>query len=450
MKHLIISKITILLAALIFTASCEPEFPEPKGINVGAVDTNVFVAVGDDFTAGYMDGALYYEGQKNSYANLIAQQFYLSNDFSFIQPLMSENSVGIGNTGKSKSVLGYATDCLGASSLKPIPFSSSGDLNAFNLNLFPTIGPFNNMGVPDLKMVELNTQGFGNSSLGQGNYNPFFSRMASNAQTSVLDDATILSPTFFSLFVGTNDVLAYAMKGAASNFITPTSGSAGIGFDGSLNNAITTLKSFGGNGVIGTIPDVLDFPYFTTIPIDGLTLDSANAALLNAIYGPIGMNFQIGKNYFTIEDTTQPFDVRTLKPGEFILLNIPLDSVKCFKLGSVYPIPNRFVITEAEALEIRNAVNAYNAIILSYAQQHNLAVADIYSFFKKLKNGLVCNGISINSTFVSGGAFSLDGIHLNARGNALLANEFLKAINVKFGSEFPLIDATKYKGVTFP
>ena len=364
---------------------------------------------------------------------------------------MNENSVGIGNSGKSKSVLGYATDCLGASSLKPIPYSSTGDLNALTINLFPTIGPFNNMGVPDLKLSELNKLAYGNSTLGNGNYNPFFSRMASDPQvTSVLDDATILFPTFFSFFAGTNDVLAYALKGAASNNITPSNGGAGIGFDGSLDNAITTLKSFGGNGVIGTIPDILDFPFFTTIPIDGLALDSASATLMNAIYGPIGMNFQIGKNYFTIEDTTQPFNVRTLKPGEFILLNIPLDSVKCFKLGSVYPIPNRYIITETEANEIRNAITTYNSIIQATAQQHNLAVADIHQFFKKLKAGFVYNGISLNSSFVSGGAFSLDGIHLNARGNALLANEFLKAINAKFGSNFPLIDATKYKGVTFP
>ena len=107
-------------------------------------------------------------------------------------------------------------------------------------------------------------------------------------------------------------------------------------------------------------------------------------------------------------------------------------------------------ITETEANEIRNAITTYNSIIQATAQQHNLAVADIHQFFKKLKAGFVYNGISLNSSFVSGGAFSLDGIHLNARGNALLANEFLKAINAKFGSNFPLIDATKYKGVTFP
>ena len=443
-------KILLLVIFVASMQSCNPELSRPT-VEKGEVNPTVFVALGDDFAAGYMDGALYFEGQKNSFPNIIAQQFSLTGEYFFTQPLMDQNSVGIGNSGKSKSILGYATDCLGASSLKPVSYSATGDQAALSINLFPTIGPFNNMGVPDIKMIELNKQGYGNASSGAGNFNPFFYRLASDPQiTSVLDDATILIPTFFSVFAGTNDVLAYALKGGASNFISPASGPAGIGFDGSLTTVISTLKNNGANGVIGTIPDILDFPYFNTIPIDGLTLDSANAALMNGIYGPMGFNFQIGKNYFTIEDTTQTFGVRTLKPGEHILLNIPLDSVKCNKLGSVYPIPNRFIITESEAQNIRNAITAYNSIILTVAQQNNLAVADIYQFFKNIKSGIIYNGIALNSTFVSGGAFSLDGIHLNCRGNALLANEFLKAINIKFGSTFPMVDATKYKGITFP
>ena len=439
---------TVLL--ILSFVSCQPELAGPE-INKGEINPAVYVALGDDFTAGYMDGALYYDGQKNSLPNIIAQQFLLTGEYFFVQPLMDQNSAGIGSTGKSKSVLRYATDCLGASSLKPVPYAASGDMSALTVNLFPTIGPFNNMGVPDAKMIDLNKHGYGNTANGTGNFNPFFARIASDpANTSVLDDATILIPTFFSVFAGTQDVLAYAMKGGASDFITPTNGAAGQGFDGSLNNVVSVLQSNGAKGVIGTIPDILDFPYFTTIPIDGLTLDSANAGLMNAIYNPMGIYFQVGKNFFTIEDTSQTFGVRTIKPGEYILLNIPLDSVKCFKMGSVYPIPNRYVINQTEAQNIRNAVNSYNSIIASSAQQHNLAIADTYRFFKNLKSGIIYNGISLNSSFVSGGAFSLDGIHLNPRGNALLANEFLKAINTKFGATFPMVDATKYKSITFP
>jgi hypothetical protein len=56
----------------------------------------------------------------------------------------------------------------------------------------------------------------------------------------------------------------------------------------------------------------------------------------------------------------------------------------------------------------------------------------------------------MNTQFVTGGIFSLDGIHLTPLGNALLANEFIRAINMKFGSTIPKINATNYKGIMFP
>jgi len=37
---------------------------------------------------------------------------------------------------------------------------------------------------------------------------------------------------------------------------------------------------------------------------------------------------------------------------------------------------------------------------------------------------------------VLGGGFSLDGVHMTSRGYALLANEMLKAIDAKYGSNF--------------
>lgn len=444
-------KVTTVLSVSLFWISCSPEFSTPEA-EKGQIDPTRFVCIGDDFTAGYTDGALYQEGQKNSYANILAEQLKLIGCENFTTPWISESSVGISSSGKSKSVLGYGTDCNGVSSLKPIPYAATGDTSAFNDNLFPSLGPFHNMGVPEAKTIDLVKQSYGNAALGSGNYNAFFARFASDPQiTSVLDDATITFPTFYSVFTGINDVLAYAMKGGASNSITPSSGISGAGFDASLDFIINTLSGFSGQGVISTIPDVTAFPFFTTIPGDGLALDSANAALLNAIYNPIGMYFQIGKNQFVIEDTSAGmFGVRQIQPGELILLNIPLDSVKCFKMGSVYPIPNRYILTANEISNVRNAVSSYNAHIRMIANQKGLALVDAEKFFNNIKSGTIVNGISLGSQFVSGGIFSLDGVHLTARGNAMLANEFIKAINEKYQSKIPQVDATKYKGITFP
>lgn len=39
----------------------------------------------------------------------------------------------------------------------------------------------------------------------------------------------------------------------------------------------------------------------------------------------------------------------------------------------------------------------------------NLAFVDANYFLKQVENGITYNGINLNTTFVSGGAFSLDG-----------------------------------------
>ena len=46
--------------------------------------------------------------------------------------------------------------------------------------------------------------------------------------------------------------------------------------------------------------------------------------------------------------------------------------------------------------------------------------------------------------------FSLDGVHPNARGYAVIANEFIKAINNKYGSTLPMVNPNGYSGVKFP
>ena len=56
---------------------------------------------------------------------------------------------------------------------------------------------------------------------------------------------------------------------------------------------------------------------------------------------------------------------------------------------------------------------------------------------EQLSNGGVASdGFIITGDYVTGGAFSLDGVHLNARGYAFLANEFLKSIDETYGSNF--------------
>ena len=69
---------------------------------------------------------------------------------------------------------------------------------------------------------------------------------------------------------------------------------------------------------------------------------------------------------------------------------------------------------------------------------------------KYFASPMVFDGIELSVTFVSGGLFSTDGIHLCPRGNAVAANYFIQAINTKYGSTIPQVNVGSYPGLVFP
>jgi hypothetical protein len=436
---------TIFIATATFiVTACTPKFNEPD-LSTGSIDASDYLAIGGSMTAGYADGALYDEGQRNSYANLLATQLKnLGVGATIFKIPYAQSAIGMGNANNARSILGNRTDCQNVVSLGPVKIAPQGDMNILTNNVYNSQGPFHNFGVPDLKSIEIDINGYSN---------PFYQRMASSTTSSILNDAISRNPTFFSVNLGLHDVLKYALKGGASDNITPVSGPIGIGFEASINNVIEKLTANGAKGVIANIPSIKSMPYFNTIAWNALKLSKAKADSLTEIYVT---NFDStvffeGNNGFIIEDLSVPFlEFRQAIEGEIILLNVPLDSVKCYKWGSLVPLPNRFVLTLTEIDAIENAINNYNTILKNIADSKGLAFVDVNSFFNKVKNGFIYNGVTVNAGFVSGGFYSLDGLNLTPRGNAFLANEFIKSINDKYHSIIPQLDAMKYPAVIFP
>ena len=410
------------------------------------IDLTRYVALGDSITSGYTDGALFYYGQQNSYPKLISDQFKLLSDCVFKQPLMNLGSVGVGFSGNARLVMKPGTD----NSIGYL--APQGDLQALSENNYSTQGPFNNMGVPAAKVISLLKPGLGNSLNGPGNYNPFFTRMTSNPiSASALSDTLVMRPTFFSLFIGNNDILTFALSGATSDSITPSSGPAGIGFKESINAIVNALTVNGAKGVIANIPAIDSLPYFTVIPNNGLVLNADSIFVLNEKYKDKNMLFQHGKNPFVIyESAAGNSEVRQMKKGEMVLFDVLLDPEKELFMKAVKPIPKKYILTNSEIAKIKNATNEYNDIIKSMVIEKDLAFVDIYSMMNevKLKNTYNVESLSINNKKRSG--FSLDGLHPNALGQALLANEFIKAINLTYELNIPLVKMMKYKRKILP
>lgn len=438
-------------AAMFLLASCSKDKAITPASN-GDADFSYYVALGNSLTSGYADNALYYAGQLVSYPNLIAKQLKQVGGGNFKQPLVDPNSVGIGGSLNARLILKVVNG-----QLMPVPAAPYGDLSIFTTSVAAQ-GPFNNMGVPGATVTSAVFPGYGNPASGLGNYNPFFMRMTTSPTTaSMLSDAVTQDATFFTVFLGSNDVLGYATEGGVGITITPMQGAAGVGFAASYEMIIDSMTAKGAKGAVANIPDVTTAPYFTTIPYDGLVITSQNQAdALNTTYASLitagwVSTFKIGANGFIIADANTSGGIRQMKPGELVLLTTPQDSLKHAGWGATHPIGDEYILTASEINRIRAATSAFNQEIKTVARARGLAYVDVAALLQRLKNeGVEVNGRLITAAFITGGAFSLDGIHLTPLGNTLLANEFIKTINANYHSFVPLVDPSGYGGVKFP
>src|SRR5690606_39010095 len=120
--------------------------------------------------------------------------------------------------------------------------------------------------------------------------------------------------------------------------------------------------------------------------------------------------------------------------------------------GITYPLTDQWVLIPSEKEAVIAATNAYNATISQLAANYNLALVDAHQAMQDLSSasGITYFGNTYSTTYVSGGAFSLDAVHLTAKGYAVVANYFIDAINMKYGSTLRSVNPNNYPGVIIP
>jgi|SRR5690554_3542186 len=460
---------------LLALVACEPEFDD-MNYSGGSADFSRMVAVGNSLTAGYQSNALSKSGQINSIPNILAEQLKNAGGGAFKQPLLTGKAgeIGAGTDlilqGKVVPALSLtmSTDCKGKTSLGPkvikAPYLYDGT-NGFKGSV-AAAGPYNNVGVPGAKLTHLNFAGYAAA-------NPYFARFTTSPSQTVIENAMMSNHTFFTLWIGNNDVLTYALSGGDEGGDNITS--AGV-FTALYKQTLDSLTKNGQKGVLANIPNITDIPFFTTIPYKGAVVErQQDLDALNAAYGPYNagldqvvqqnpafeteanlrkINFQLGANAFIILDNTLTDlsgnglpSIRQIKAGELITLRTPQDSLKCAGWGTSKPIPGNYTLIKSEVDDIVNAVGAYNNIIKTEAQSRGLAFVDANKRLRELKKGIVISGISFNSEMVTGGAFSLDGVHPSNRGYAVLANDFIDAINSTYGAAVPKVNVASYSNI---
>lgn len=475
--------------------ACEPELEnsvEDSGFySAGEADFSRFVSIGNSLTAGYADGTVYLEGQKNSYPNILAGRFDFVGGGDFTQPLVNDNIGGLtlGGTQIANTRLILSGNPLGPSYMEGTPTTEVSNT---------LTGPFNNVGVPGAKSFHLLSTSYGDvSGVLAGTANPYFVRMASSSSASMLGDAMAQDPTFFSLWIGNNDILSFATSGGVGvdrtgNYDPTTYGSNDITdptvFHGTYDALLNGMTANGAKGVVMNIPTVTSIPYFTTVPYNAIPMDAATAAATNAnpvVAGYNGgllyaqsimmidaaevaqrtINFTAGQNAVVIEDESLT-DLSALGMPKYRqatsadLITLPTSSVlgtladpnnPASVIGVAVPLNDSQVLTETEVNMVTTAQTAYNnSIAMLAAANDDVILVDVNAAMNQLANGgITYDGGIVTNEFVYGGGFSLDGVHPTARGYAVISNIILKRINQEFDATIPPVNPAEYPSVYF-
>jgi lysophospholipase L1-like esterase len=271
-------------------------------------------------------------------------------------------------------------------------------------------------------------------------------------------------PTFFTLWLGANDVLGWA-TGGGTGAVVPENSTApwvapGVLVNPSLvianiSRAVDSLTSTGAKGVLATIPYVNSTPYFTTVPAYCVALtrqgqvDTLNNAYSAAIQVNPSFKWVLGANAPVMVDSTVPgLYMRKVTPEDYIVLTATTALGQ--GQGVITPLKDEWVLDKTEAAIATDYTKKYNDGIKSIATAKGLALADMNAYMTTFTSGITYNGVAMNAKFISGGAFGLDGVHPTPKGYALIANEFIRVINKQYGSKIPAVDVNKYRGVVLP
>ncbi|HVR99927.1 MAG TPA: SGNH/GDSL hydrolase family protein [Thermoanaerobaculia bacterium] len=378
--------LTLLIAAL----------PAAAQVDTGQANFNIYVAVGDSLTAGVASGGLVQTVQRNSYPILIYRQA-TGRTTGFEQPLISEPGIPA---------------LLELRSLVPLVIAQRGGQGTpLNLTL-PR--PYNNLGVPGAKIHDVRVTVTG------GLHDAILRGLGSQLQQAVA-----LHPTFVTLWAGNNDALSAALAGRVIEGVTLT---PLADFTADYQAVVSALSGAGARLAIANIPDVTSIPFVTTLPPVVINPQTQQPVIVNGNPVPL-----IGPNGL-------------LTAGDRVLLTAQAElatgrGIPAVLGGTGQPLSDGVVLSASEVSTINNRVAAFNTVIRAEATRVNAAFIDTNAVLRRAADtGISVGGITFTENFLTGGIFSLDGVHPTPFGYAYIANQFIAAINDQFDAEIPPVN----------
>lgn len=443
--------VALLLSILLITfIGCEDrtELTAPQPPKTGEADFTRFVSIGNSLTAGYQNSSLYEKSQMYSFGKIISDQVMTD----YVQPLISEPGI----PGKLE-IKALAPDVV----IAPNPGTGS----PTNLDYAK---PYNNLGVPGAILYDLiDTTEFQQKA--DARKNPFFSVVLRNQQlgNSIIKQALNLQPTFITLWIGNNDVLGYATSGGTKG-TDPATGKLPTDvptFTALYNMVGAAITDPTGARKIAAanIPDVKNIPFFTTVgPKLAVGLEAKgvpaivyqkNGEIIGTGVATTG-DLKEGKILLTLTSSGYTGLLGDTSGKYYASLGITppagIDITKPFGFDPQNPWPDVFTLDDTEISVTKDATNAFNTVISDVVNLYSdtWVLVDINKFFNELKNaevttgGMVIDGINFTTAYITGGTFGLDGVHPTSYGYGIIANQFIDAINKKFGASISHVNVS--------
>lgn len=319
-----------------------------------------------------------------------------------------------------------------------LSFATSGGLGVYQLgNLDPTTYGVNDITDPNVFAVSLNALVSGLTANGAkgalGNLPDitslsFFTTVPFNPLDPEDENFGPLIPTLNTLFGALNGVFQFLQVPERSIVYSDANPNPVLIVDENLPDLSAQITN-----VLLANPD---FPAF----LAQFGLPAAAAPQVAGLFGQFyGQSRQATEDDLLLLTSSSVIGQVDAATEAFLLSqNIPPALAAQFATsGVVYPLADQFVLLPEEQEDIASATSEYNATISQVAASNDLALVDLNSILTQASTtGVQFDEFFLNTNLVFGGLVSLDGVHLTARGYALMANAFLEAIDAQYGSNF--------------
>ncbi|HEX6630185.1 MAG TPA: SGNH/GDSL hydrolase family protein [Gemmatimonadaceae bacterium] len=410
----------VLAAAALVTACADtPEVLAPPTPAGGALFTS-YVALGNSITAGYQSSGISDSTQKESYAYLIATQ---AMDTPFAVPLLAA-------PGCPPPVADFQTQVRGS---PPNP-DYTGTTCALR-DPASASAVINNVAVPGATSFDP----FASTTAASNLLTDLFLGGLSQARRALLAD-----PTFVSIWIGNNDVLAAGVSGV----LTPTAGiSPGVtpaaAFADNFNKLVDTLtqnaRRLGGGVAIGVV-NVTNAPVL--FPAAALFNPAFRAGFEQFAGGAVTILPSCTPATTSLLSFQIVSAIRTYRATNGAGGHPPVIACEKGQFPASPLVGELFVLDAAEQEAITATVTAYNAAIQARATAEGWAYFDPNAALAQLRaTGAIPPVPNLGDPVNPFGIYmSLDGAHPRRPAHVLVANAVIDAINATYDTALPHVE----------